>query len=289
MNDRIVVTGDHELRARLERIAREPRIVFVAGLPGTGKSLLIHQLAHLAAGVGRRVHLLQWDVARPAFEASEAARRYPIVNGVTHAMIRKAVGLWARRALVEWDRQCSGPEHLLVGETPLVGGRLIELARPVADDAEPILSAPSCRFVIPVPSADVRRFLEAERDRRTARPVHPREREDAPPHVLRSLWRELVDVARALGIPVASPAAHAPYDPSVYRRVYEAVLRHRHVDVIDLETVLPTATLSVYDFAVECDELMPRAAEADAAVRDAEARHPDPAALAQEVARWWDA
>jgi len=289
VNDRIVVTGDHALRARLERLAREPRMIFVAGLPGTGKSLLIHQLAHLAAGVGRRVHLLQWDVARPVFEASEAARRYPIVDGVTHAMIRKAVGLWARRALVEWDRNCSGPEHLLVGETPLVGGRLIELVRPVADDAEPILTAPWCRFVIPVPSAEVRRFLEAERDRRTARPVHPREREDAPPQVLRDLWRELVAVARALGIPVASREADVPYDPSVYRRVYESALRHRHVDVVALDAALPTAALSVYDFAVPCAELMPRAAEADAAVREAETRHPDPAALAHEVARWWDA
>ena len=241
-------------------------MVFVAGLPGTGKSLLIHQLAHLAAGAGRRVHLLQWDVARPAFEARAAARRYPIVDGVTHAMIRKAVGIWARRELVDWNRRCPGPMHLLVGETPLIGGRLVELARPAADAAEPILAAPSCRFVIPVPSAEVRRFLEAERDRRTAQPAHPREREDAPPQVLRDLWRELVDVARALGIPVGSPEADVPYHPSVYRRVYEAVLRHRHVDVVDLKTVLPTAALSVYDFAVQCAELVPRADQADAAV-----------------------
>ncbi|MGH7357134.1 MAG: ATP-binding protein [Candidatus Rokuibacteriota bacterium] len=287
MGDHIVVARDQPLRARLERLAREPRLVFVAGLPGTGKSLVIHQLAHLAAGAGRSVHLLQWDVARPVFEASDAARRYPIVEGVTHALIRKAVGLWARRALVEWERRCPGSEHLLVGETPLVGGRLIELARPVEDAAEPILAARSCRFAIPVPSAEVRLFLEAERDRRTARPAHPREREDAHPRVLRSLWRELLDVAGALGIPLASRGAEAPYDPSVYRRVYETVLRHRHVDVVELDTVLPTSALSVYDFAVPCAELVPDAAEANAAVRDAEARHPDAAALAREAAQWF--
>ncbi len=78
-----------------------------------------------------------------------------------------------------------------------------------------------------------------------------------------------------------------PYDPSVYRRVYESALRHRHVDVVTLDTVLPTATLSVYDFAVPYEELTPSAAEANAAVRDAEARHPDPAALAREAARWF--
>ncbi len=284
----IVVARDRELHARLVELARSPRMVFVAGLPGTGKSLVIHQLAHLAAAAGRVVHLLQWDVVRPVFEAGATGRRYPQVDGVTHAMVRKAVGLWARRALCEWARRCAAAEHLLIGEAPFVGGRLIELARPADDAAEPLLTAPSCRFALPVPSAEVRRHLEAERDRRTATPVHPREREDAPPQVLRDLWRELVGVARALGIVDVLRGDGAPYDPSLYRRVYAAVLRYRHVDVIGLETVLPTATLSVYDFAVSCAELVPREEEASAAVREAEALHPDPAALARDVERWWD-
>jgi len=114
---RIVAPADPELHGCLERLARSSRMVFVAGLPGTGKSLIVHQLAHLAAGAGRIVHLLQWDVARPVFEASEAGRRYPIVDGVTHAMIRRAVGLWSRRAIAEWQRRCEGVEHLLIGET----------------------------------------------------------------------------------------------------------------------------------------------------------------------------
>lgn len=261
-------------------------MVFVAGLPGTGKSLLIHQLAHLAAGAGRIIHLFQWDVVRPAFEASAAGRRYPMVDGVTHAVVRKAVGLWSRRALVAWDRRCPAPAHLLIGEAPFVGNRLIELARRMDDEAEPILAAPSCCFAIALPSPEVRRFLEAERDRRAARPVHPREREDAPPQVLQALWRELIGVAQALGIPVDS-REDAPYDPLVYRRVYETLLRHRHVDVVPLRTVLPTASLSVYDFAVPRAELVPREEEADAAVRDVEARYPDPAALARDVERWW--
>ena len=80
-----------------------------AGLPGTGKSLLVQQLTQLAASAGRRVHLLQWDVARPPFEASAAGRRYPVVDGVTHPVIRKAVGLWARRAVVAWDEATRNP------------------------------------------------------------------------------------------------------------------------------------------------------------------------------------
>jgi hypothetical protein len=276
----------------LERLAREQRLVFVAGLPGTGKSLVIHQLAHLASAAARAVHLLQWDVARPAFEASDAGRRYPMVNGVTHGLIRKAVGLWARRALVEWAGRHPGREHLLLGETPFIGNRLIELARPAGDEAEPILSAPSCRFLIPVPSPEVRRFLEAERERRAARPVHEREREDAPPHVLRDLWRELALAGQRLGLapaPAAGPAGAdgPPYDPALYRRVYERLLRHRPVEVVPMTVVLPTGSLSVYDFAVPRHDLAPAPAEAARFIREVEVRYPDLAALEDEIDRWY--
>jgi hypothetical protein len=260
--------------------------VLVAGLPGTGKSLLIHQLAHLAADAGRVIHLLQWDVARPVFEASPTGRRHPMADGVTHAVVRKAVGLWARRALLEWQRRCAAPRHVLIGEAPLVGNRLIELACRMDDATEPVLAAASCRFAIAVPSAAVRRVLEAERERRAARPLHPREREDAPPPVLKALWRELVGVAQALGVPVDA-GGDPPYDPLVYRRVYETLLRHRHADVVALQTVLPTATFSVYQLTVPHVELLPHAEEADAAVREAEALYPDAAALARDVSRWW--
>jgi hypothetical protein len=215
------VPGDPDLHARLDRLARASRMLFVAGLPGTGKSLLVHQLAHLAAGAGRVVHLLQWDVARPVLEASAAARRYPAVDGVTHAMVRKAVGVWSRRAVIDWERQWTDSTHLLLGETPFVGNRLIELARPADDDTEALLAAPTCRFTIAVPSADVRRFLEAERERRAAAPLHPREREDAPPPVLRDLWRQLDVPACLRGPPATSPrrGRPAPHGAAHCRRV----------------------------------------------------------------------
>ena len=120
----LVVGAVPGLEAQLRSLAAQ-RLVFFAGLPGTGKSLLAHQLAHLAAGMGRTVHLLQWDVARPVFEASPAGRPYPLKEGVTHAVIRKAAGLWGRQALAAWDERYAGPEHVLIGETPFVGGRFI--------------------------------------------------------------------------------------------------------------------------------------------------------------------
>jgi len=287
---RVVVEADPRLHAQVRALGGQ-RLVFFAGLPGTGKSLLVHQLAHLANASGRSIHLLQWDVARPPFEASPAGRAYPPVDGVTQPVIRKAAGLWARYAIARWSERHPDPRHLLIGETPFVGNRFVELARRVDDRAEPLLGGPSCRFVIAVPSAEVRRFLEAERERRAADPLHPREREDAPPHVLRALWRDLAEVARQMGIagPDAGGADGAPpFDPVAYRRVYEVVLRHRNVEIVALDTILPTEKLSVYDFAIAPLDLAPSEAEAEQFIREVERRYAEPAALAREIARWWE-
>jgi hypothetical protein len=106
-SSRYILAGAAPLvHAQLEALAGL-RMVFFAGLPGTGKSLFVHQLVHLAQDRGRLVHLLQWDVARPVFEASPAGQRYPVVNGVTHVLIRRAAGLWSRGSTVLQKTCCS--------------------------------------------------------------------------------------------------------------------------------------------------------------------------------------
>src|SRR3954471_19004712 len=99
-----VLPQDSELYRRLYAAAVERRCVFFAGLPGVGKSLLLQQLSLIAHEAGRKVSLLQWDVARGSFETPEILARFPEVDGVTHAVIRKAAGLWARGAVATWDR-----------------------------------------------------------------------------------------------------------------------------------------------------------------------------------------
>ena len=283
----VIVPPGSALGDLLAELAARARIVFFAGLPGTGKSLLVHQLAHLAHAGGRRVQRLQWDVARPPFEDSPAGRRYPAVGGVTHGIVRMAVGRWARAAVGRWFAAHPDPADLLIGETPLVGHRLVELARRAPDTAEPVLAAASTRFVIPVPSAAVRGHLERERERRATAPVHEREREDAPPAVLRALWRELVAVAGALEGGAPSVAADPPWDPAMYARVYAAVLHHRRPRVAALDAVLPTEALSVYAFQVPCEDLTPTAAEVERFMASAAAAWPDPAALERALARWY--
>ena len=138
----------------------------IAGLPGTGKSLLIRELAHLAHAGGRRLHLLQWDrhCVDLCSERCQAGRRGgPQEAGVTHGVIRLAAGRWRPR-FVAWHARHRGAEHLPIGETPFIGHRLVYLARPLADVAEPPRTAPGATFRVPVPPHEqLRAHLEAER------------------------------------------------------------------------------------------------------------------------------
>jgi GNAT superfamily N-acetyltransferase len=281
----LVIPEQSPLFAALTPVARDARFVFFAGLPCTGKSLLIHQLAHLAHARGRRIHLLQWDVARPVFEASDAGRRYPQERGVTHGVIRLAVGRWARRALARWHARHAGSDDLLIGETPFIGHRLIELARPADDEAERLLAADSARFVIPVPSRALREHLESERTRRARDPLNRREQEDAPPALLRDLWHELVGAARTLGI--AGPAAHLPYDSVIYQRVYEHLLAHRHAEALPLDTRLPAEHFSAYEFRIPAVDVIPAEPEVARVILEVEEEYAEPAAVEREIERWY--
>lgn len=241
------------------------------------------------------MHTVQWDVARPVFEAAPAGRRYPVTDGVTHVVIRKAAGFWVREAVAAWHAAHPDSVHLLVGELPLVGGRFIELARPAADAAEPVLASPSSRFVIPVPSREVRAFIEGERDRRMARPRHPREREDAPSNVLRALWDQLIGAAQILALPVAHPAegleanggVEVAYDPAVYEAVYRHLLSRRRAETLPLMQVLEVGSASAYDLGVPARELLPSREDVERTIRAVEARYPRVDRLAAEMDRWY--
>ena len=93
-----VIPPDSALHATFAATLASADRVFFAGLPGVGKSLLLQQMALMAADEGRRVTLLQWDVARQPFESP----RYPLVDGATHPLVIRAAGVWLRGALVQW-------------------------------------------------------------------------------------------------------------------------------------------------------------------------------------------
>jgi hypothetical protein len=58
--------------------------------------------------------------------------------------------------------------------------------------------------------------------------------------------------------------------------------------VISLDTILPTAGFSVYEFEIARHDLVPTPEDAVNFIREVEARYPDPDALEREVARWWE-
>ena len=267
----------------LETVFREAvgsrRIVLFTGLPGVGKSLLLKQLALIAQAENREVHSLQWDVTRAAFETDDVLARYPEMDGVTHAVVRKAVGLWARQGVYDWHTR--HPEQaLLVGEAPLVGNRLVELVQRQDDDAEALLASEATLFLTPVPSRHVREKIEEARARTIRDPRHEREAADAPPNVLRGLWLELQRTAVHLSL---SPDEGTAYDPEVYAHVYEHLLQHRHSQTLFIDEVL-NAKGSVYDFTAQ-SELAATPDEVTRSLRRVENDYTE-TELADIVAKW---
>ena len=89
--------------------------------------------------------------------------------------------------------------------------------------------------------------------------------------------------------PAPRDSAIRESDPVLYRRVYEAVLRHRHVEIVSLDVILPTGGFSVYDFAADVRSLVPTEEEAAAFIATVEGRDPAASVLEREIGRWWEA
>ena len=266
----LVIPISSALYDTFKELAKSQRIVFITGLPGVGKSLLIQQMALIAGELGRKVHLLQWDVSRKAFETPAVLERYPEIDGVTDPIIRKAAGLWARNAVVQWDKNYKDAKHILIGELPLIGNRLIELAEVHDDEAEALLSDEKVKFVTPVPSWEVREVIEKSREKTISNPSNEKEKLDAPPNVLRALWQEVNTLAREIGITKARP--DSPYNPYIYGGVYEALLQHRNAISVLVNVVLNPAG-SVYEMDVIESVQMASDEEAERIINEVESRY----------------
>ena len=220
----IILPGDSPLYQKFHALVNDKRFIFVAGIPGVGKSLYVQQLALLAQAAGRKVHLFQYDVTRMAFEGSRIGlEKYPEIDGFTQPAMRKAVGLWAREGVAAWDQNFSDQSHILIGEVPLIGNRLIELVQRHDDEPEALLSGDQAYFVVPVPSVRIRNRIEASRKATIANPRNAKEVKDAQPQVIRQNWEEAYRLGVILGkaTPVPAGDEQAPtYDPAVYARCF---------------------------------------------------------------------
>ncbi len=283
-----VLDEDGAARRLLESAAVEARIVVFCGIPGVGKSLLLREQQLLALHAGRRVSRLEWDVARQAFELPAILSRYPEIDGSTHVVIRRAVGLWLRAAIEHWRDHHQDPAELLLIEAPLVGGRFMELARAIDDGAEPILRAAAARFYVPTPTREVRLAIEAARRDETIANRHARDAANASPRVVDELWRMVAATARSLGLASAetgtSADAASSYSPDVYYSVYASVLKHRHVSRVPIETVIADRrSPHALDWPVE--ELQPTGAQTLDLIALAEREGVE--SIADGAARWY--
>ena len=288
----LLIPEESGLFRTLLNLVKTRKMVFLAGLPGTGKSLLLQQLAILAHGLGRTPHLLQWDVCRLPFLTNDRVKEhYHEVDGVTHAGVRKAAGMWSRRAVGNWAQTHIGLPDILIGEVPIIGNRLVELVRTEADPVEPLLAdgAFAC-FAIPTPSLRVRRLIEAQRKERSVRPLHEREKGDAQPDIMYALWEDLCAVASRFGLfdEAGKDRGTREYDPDLYCDTYTALLKRRPAGRIDLDILLSTEGRSVYDLSAGQRDLVPTAAEVEAAITEMEARHPRPGEVERVVEQWYE-
>jgi hypothetical protein len=281
-DSRLVLPSGSAAHRMLSGVVRNCKAVVFAGLPGVGKTLMLQQTALLARAAGRPLHLLQWDIARQAFETPGILARYPEAAGTTHAAIRRAAGLWVRGAVANWAATHAGDDALLLGEAPFVGNRLIELARRESDAAESFLAASTTMFIIPAPTLAVRRAIEAMREREIEQPRHVREAANAPPNVLTLLMQELRAAGAALGVPGAR--SEGGYDPHVYTAIYLRLLEHRHACALEIDECWPVVA-SPYDIDAGATELRPNPAEVAGALACVEAR--GALELEQAVRQWY--
>lgn len=277
-----IIPSSSPLRQQLEPAVRDKKLIIFSGLPGVGKSLMVQQAALLAQENGRRVHLLQWDIARMAFEIPEVLARFPEIDGVTHAGIRLAAGQWLRHALADWLAKYSAPEDVLLGECPLIGSRFIEVAQRHDDKLEAVLAGPQASFLVPAPTREVRKAIEMARSREMADPLHEREAANALPNVLDLLMVELRSVAKNMGVQAAGEGSN--YDPEVYMSVYRHLLQHRPFAPLWIDELLPVKQ-SAQVIENKASELIPSAEE----VRTCFARYEamDDEEIESMVSEWW--
>ncbi len=278
----LVIPIASNLYKAVKEMVQSKRLIFVTGIPGVGKSLLIQQMALIASEAGREVHLLRYNLARRPFETEVNISKYPEIDGVTDPAIRKAVGLWARQAVQTWHESHPDPHQLLIGELPLIGNRLIELVEPHDDAAEPLLSGEQTVFIVPVPSWEVREVIEETRKRTLADPQNEQEKLDAPPNVLQAMWEAVNGLARDIGLTKASP--QTPYNPYIYGGVFEAILHYRPSKLLLIDQVLRPSR-SVYELDLLAGTLVPTAEEANATMTQVESRYTHDE-LAELVQNW---
>jgi len=210
----------------LQALVEQCKIVIFSGLPGVGKSLYINAFKELAAREQVKLSVIQWDVARKAFETDEIISQFPTEDGMVHNGLKLMAGKWLMDEVQLWISEHDEDEEVLLIEAPLVGHRFIELIVPQTDAIlENYLSHDVVQVVMPIPTKVVRKKIEAERNRQVKEDAQ--EWSGAKPSVMLILWKMTCEIANSFGKDIDT-SGQPDYDPEVYEFVFSEILKHRN-------------------------------------------------------------
>ncbi len=269
----------------LRQAAVSAKAVVFSGLPGVGKSLYINQFKHTAASEGRKVTVIQWDVARKAFETPLIEERFPMGDGVVHDGVKLSAGAWLLATVKAWmESHQEDKSQLLLIEAPLVGHRFIELAQVQSDkELELFLSSSAFQVICPIPSIRVRAKIEADRAAQIAEDA--KVWSGAKPSVMLMLWKRICGIANDYGRSIPMDG-QPPYDPDVYEFVFRKILKHRqfiplHIDEIYQVDVQDEAALH------QAGSLQTDPTTADLYAGMILEQYPSDEEIAEVVSRWY--
>jgi len=235
-NNSIIPTSSPVYKA-LEKAAKTAKAVVFSGLPGVGKSLYINQFQLIATTAGKKVTVIQWDIARKSFETPEIAKRFPMGKGVVHNGVKLSVGKWLTDTVKNWLLSATSDKEILLIEAPLVGHRFIELASLQKDLLlEDFFSSDAFQIIAPIPSKKVRAKIEADRKAQISEDA--KVWTGAKPSVMLMLWKMICGIANEFGQTIPMDG-QPPYDPAIYEFVFEKILQHRHFIPLHIDEIYP--------------------------------------------------
>lgn len=240
-----VIPSKSKVFQTLKEVAATAKVVVFSGLPGVGKSLYINQFQIIAAAEGREVTVIQWDIARKAFETPKVFTHFPMGNGVIHNGVKLSVGKWLMDTVKNWLETYTEKEQLLLIEAPLVGHRFIELAKINDDpDFEAFLKSKAFQAIVPIPTKEVREKIEADRKAQVA--DNAKTWVGAKPAVMLMLWKMICGIANEFGRSIPMDGQPA-YDPEVYEFVFAKILKHRHFIPLHVNDIYPVEIVDEND------------------------------------------
>jgi len=221
-----MIPQNSEVYLQLEGLVHSSSILVISGLPGVGKSLYVNQVIEIAKLKGRKLTVIQWDVARKAFETDELSELFPMGEGVVHNGVKLCAGSWLKEVVADWIRKHDSDNDFLLIEAPLVGHRFIEIMQVSEDsDIESFLASEKMKVLVPIPSREVR--IKIEEARMAQVDEGAQSWMGAKPSVMLLIWKELCELANELGKNI-DVTGQPPYDPELYKFVFQRVLRNRH-------------------------------------------------------------